>query len=156
MVDSLQWISKPIWLLPTSLYKLCIYIGAEHMKRGNWYLTSTRVCMRLLLFLWPFSKVHSTTGLSTSKLIPYSHEFSLHFSSSLRSEAQIWCAAGWDVCHGLFLFPVRHDQFDLGHFFFKASWQCRSECMKVEDTLTQPLCRSSSFVGTRSHWSGDE
>lgn len=50
-----------------------------------------RQCVSVLL-LWPFSKVHSATGLSTSKLILYSHEFSLHFSSSVSSHAHfhVW------------------------------------------------------------------
>lgn len=34
-----------------------------------------------------FSKVQPVTELSTSELIPYSHEYSLHFSSCLRPQA---------------------------------------------------------------------
>lgn len=33
-IDSLQWVSKPTWLWPTSLHKLWVYIGAEHNACG--------------------------------------------------------------------------------------------------------------------------
>lgn len=62
-----------------------------------------RQCVSVLL-LWPFSKVHSATGLSTSKLIPYSHEFSLHFSSSFRSHAHFHVWLVWMFVTDCFCF----------------------------------------------------
>lgn len=83
-IDSLQWISKPIWLWPTLLHNLLIYIAAEHMWRGNWRLTCASVNMWFSFLPWPLSEVCSAGGRSGPKLI---HMNSLHFSCSLWSHA---------------------------------------------------------------------
>lgn len=79
-IDSLQWVSKPTWLWPTSLHKLWVYIGAEHNACGA----------EIVGF---FAQVHSVTRLSTSELAPHSHKF---FASRLLSQVSrsLSCAAG--------------------------------------------------------------
>lgn len=126
-IDSLQWVSKPIWLWPTSLHKLWVYIGAEH-----------NVCGAEIGFF--FAQVHSVTRLSTSELAPHSHKL---FAFRLLSQVSrsLSCAAGWDVCHGLFLFfrkvqPVWFRSLFPSFFFFLYLWNFLSAS-----------CRMSGLVG---------
>lgn len=103
-IDSLQWVSKPTWLWPTSLHKLWVYIGAEHNVCG---------AEIVLFFLTKFTLLQGCPP-QRSLLIPTN---SLHSGSSLRSHA---CFHVWLVrmfVTDCFCFSVRCNQFDLGHFF---------------------------------------
>lgn len=105
--------------------------------------------LKLVFF---FAQVHSVTRLSTSRLAPHSHKF---FAFRLLSQVSrsLSCAAGWDVCHGLFLFfrkvqPVWFRSLFpsfLFFFIYETSCQLRVEWARLLDTRTRPVWRSFSF-----------
>lgn len=47
---------------------------------------------------------------------------------TLICQLSLLCVAALDVCHGLFLFPVRHEWFDVSPFFFFEGFPAHVEC----------------------------